>query len=85
MNGLTGIANRLASMVIGVALAVIGLVFIALGMTFLPVIGILLAIPVMGLSLYFLNPKVQVETAAEEAKEVEPALCAWPRRLQEID
>jgi hypothetical protein len=68
MNGITGIANRLASMIVGVALALVGLIFIALGMTFLPLIGILLAIPVMGLSLYFLNPKIQVETVAEEAK-----------------
>ncbi len=37
----------MASMIIGAALAVIGLIFIALGMTFLPVIGILFAIPVM--------------------------------------
>jgi hypothetical protein len=68
MNGITGIANRLASMIVGVALAVVGLIFITLGMTFLPVIGILFAIPVMGLSLYFLNPKVEIETAVEEAK-----------------
>ncbi len=77
MNGLTGIANRLASMIIGTALAVIGLIFIALGMTFLPVIGILFAIPVMGLSLYFLNPKVRVETVVEEAKAVYEGDVCW--------
>jgi hypothetical protein len=48
MNALTGMANRLASMVIGIALALVGLIFIALGITFLPVIGLLIAIPVRG-------------------------------------
>jgi len=69
MNALTGLANRLASMVIGTALAMVGLIFIALGITFLPVIGILIAIPVMGLSFHFLNPKLSVDTLTEEVKQ----------------
>jgi hypothetical protein len=81
MNALTGLANRLASMVIGTALALVGLIFIALGITFLPVIGILIAIPVMGMSFHFLNPKLSVQTLAEEAKvarEESAPYCTWP-------
>ncbi len=85
MNALTGLANRLASMVIGTALALVGLIFIALGITFLPVIGILIAIPVMGLSFHFLNPKLSVDTVVEEVKEAheEKALsCSWPSEVR---
>jgi hypothetical protein len=81
MNALTGLANRLASMVIGTSLALVGLIFIALGITFLPVIGILIAIPVMGLSFHFLNPKLSVDTLVEEVKEAdeeEVHYCTWP-------
>ncbi len=87
MNALTGLANRLASMVIGVALAMVGLVFIALGITFLPVIGILIAIPVMALSFRFLNPKLSVDTvgeAIEEAGGEEATFCTWPREVRHI-
>ena len=81
MNALTGLANRLASMVIGMALAIVGLIFIALGITFLPVIGILIAIPVIWLSFHFLNPKFSVSTLPEEATdtyEVRFRYCTWP-------
>jgi hypothetical protein len=81
MNALTGLANRLASMVIGTSLALVGLIFIALGITFLPVIGILIAIPVMGLSFHFLNPKFSVDTLAEEVREASEEsapYCSWP-------
>jgi hypothetical protein len=81
MNALTGLANRLASMVIGTALGLVGLIFIALGITFLPVIGILIAIPVMGLSFHFLNPKLSVDTLVDEVKEAREEnvhYCTWP-------
>jgi hypothetical protein len=78
MNALTGLANRLASMVIGTALALVGLIFVALGITFLPVIGILIAIPVMMLSFNFLNPKLSVDTVAEKAYEASACHCTWP-------
>jgi hypothetical protein len=87
MNALTGLANRLASMVIGVSLAMVGLVFIALGITFLPVIGILIAIPVMALSFRFLNPKLSVDTvgdAVEEAREESARVCTWPSEVRHI-
>jgi hypothetical protein len=69
MNALRELANRLASMVIGTALALVGLIFIALGITFLPVIGLLIAIPVMWMSFNFLNPKLGVDTVTEGVKE----------------
>jgi len=78
MNALTRLANRLASMVIGVGLAMVGLVFTTLGITFLPVIGILIAIPVMTLSFHFINPKLEVEEAREEST----LLCTWPREVR---
>lgn len=78
MNALKGLVNRLASMVIGTALALVGLIFIALGITFLPVIGILIAIPVLMLSFNFLNPKLGVDTVAEEAYEASAGYCTWP-------
>ncbi len=78
----TRLANRLASMVIGVALSIIAVIFIALGLTFLPVIGILLAFPVMGLASFFLNSKMEV-LEMKHTKEVvdrEPEhWCPWPR------
>ncbi len=84
MNALTGLANRLASMVIGTSLAMVGLIFIALGITFLPVIGILIAIPVLGLSFHFLNPKLSVDTVVEEVREAHEEnahYCSWPREV----
>ncbi len=75
MNAQTRLTNRLASLVVGVGLAMVGLVFVALGITFLPVIGILIAAPVMGLSFHFINPKIEVE----EAREENALCCAWPR------
>jgi hypothetical protein len=78
MNALTGLANRLASMVIGTALALVGLIFVALGITLLPVVGILIAIPVMMLSFNFLNPKLSVDTVAEESCDASACYCTWP-------
>ena len=51
------IPDRLAGMVVGLALIVVGLGFMALGVTFLPVIGILMGIPVLGIAWHFLSPK----------------------------
>ncbi len=77
MNAQTRLANRVASMVIGVGLALVGLVFVVLGITFLPVIGILIAIPVMALSFNFLNPKLEVRDGCEESAPV----CSWPGKV----
>lgn len=71
--------ERVGGWVIGSALIFVGVALIALGVTFLPVIGILAAIPLMAISLYFLNLKVEVDEV-EEAREVvcEGNICWCP-------
>ncbi len=54
------IANRLAGIIIAAALLVVGVGFMVLGVSFLPVIGILVGIPVLGLAWHFLAPKAVV-------------------------
>jgi hypothetical protein len=58
MNCGSRFANRAARIVTGIALGVISLYFFALGVTFLPIIGIVLAAPVIGPALFFLNSKI---------------------------
>ena len=80
MNRMTTLANSLASTVVGGALMVVAFLFIVLGVTFLPVIGILMAIPVMRLSFYFLNLRPHLD----EVEDLEGAVyagapfCLWP-------
>ena len=64
------IIDRLASMVLSCAFLVIGMLFIVVGVTFLPIIGILIAMPVMGLSLYFFRNALRVYEVKEEIAEV---------------
>ena len=52
--------DRLAGMVIAVALLMVGVGFMVLGVTFLPVIGILVGIPVLMLAWRFMTPKAIV-------------------------
>ena len=76
------ILHRAASVVVAVAVMAVGFLLVVLGLTFLPVIGILIGIPVMGLSLSFLFPKVRVEESAPvEAEAINEAdtLCPWPQ------
>jgi hypothetical protein len=47
--------NRIATFIIGLALALPALFFVILGVTFLPVIGILIALPVMCVSVTFMR------------------------------
>ena len=49
-------AERVAGIIIGTALSVVGLILIALGLTLLPIIGILVALPVLALAVYFFRP-----------------------------
>ena len=56
------IPDRLAGMVIAVALIVVGVGFLVLGVSFLPVIGIFVGIPVLGLAWRFLTPRAIVNT-----------------------
>ncbi len=54
------IPDGLTGMIIGLALLVVGLGSMILGVSFLPVIGILLAIPILGIAWHFVNPKTIV-------------------------
>ncbi len=60
MNWFTKFANNLAGISIGISLFIVALLFVSLGITFLPIIGILVAIPVIRLSFSFLNLKNSV-------------------------
>ena len=51
------IPDRLAGMIVGLALITVGLGFMVLGVSFLPVIGILMGIPVLAIAWHFLSPK----------------------------
>ncbi len=51
------ISYRLAAMIIGLSLVVVGLGFMVLGVSLLPVIGILMAAPILAVAWRFLNPK----------------------------
>ena len=57
MEKIVSIPDRLAGIIIAVALFVVGAGFMVLGVTFLPVIGIFVGIPLLGLAWHFLTPK----------------------------
>jgi hypothetical protein len=63
-------AERVACMITGTALSIVGLILIALGLTFLPIIGILVAFPVLTLALYFFRPGEWVIAAESEMEPV---------------
>lgn len=67
------LASRLGGLVLGAVFILLGVMFLVLGVTFLPIIGIIMAIPLLGLSLYFLRPLVQVTIRTEPAKKAVPA------------
>ena len=67
------LGSRLGGLVLGAVFSLLGLMFTVLGVTFLPIIGIIMAIPLMGLSLYFLRPLVQVTIRTEPATKPVPA------------
>ncbi|MCE5243169.1 MAG: hypothetical protein ABFD98_04735 [Syntrophobacteraceae bacterium] len=58
--------DRLAGLVIGLSLTTISILLIVLGLSFLPVIGVLAAIPVMGLARYFFKISGEKAAALEE-------------------
>ena len=76
------IIQRLAGLVVGAALITVGIFMVILGLTLLPVIGVLVAIPIMSFSLYFLFPKMQVYRAETGevvfAYEEHETWCPWP-------
>ncbi len=67
--------DRAAGVVVAMVLLVIGLMLIVLGSTFLPVIGILAALPVMAISLQFLTLKPELRVQAEEENVGEPVMA----------
>jgi len=79
--------DRLAGLVVAMGFLVIGLMLIVLGSTFLPVIGILAALPVMAISLHFLTLKPELRVRLEEQSAVElvdvciehETWCPWPQ------
>jgi hypothetical protein len=72
MNRGSRFVNRAARLVTGVALGAISLHFFALGVTFLPVIGVVIAIPMTGLALFFLNSKIEIANLMEKEKAALP-------------
>lgn len=71
-------AQRVACMVTGTALSIVGLTMIALGLTFLPIIGILVAFPVLALAFYFFTPGTWViEAKTEMESVVSPETELW--------
>ncbi len=64
-------AEKVACTIIGTALSLVGLGLIALGLTFLPIVGILVAIPVLTLAFYFFRPGKWVITAERETEPAE--------------
>jgi EamA domain-containing membrane protein RarD len=56
------ISDRIAGMVIAVALSVVGVGFMVLGVSLLPVIGIFVGISVLGFAWRFLTPKAAENT-----------------------
>ena len=64
-------AERMACTIIGAALSIVGLGLIALGLTFLPIIGLLVAFPVLSLAFYFFRPGKWVITAESKTETVE--------------
>ena len=71
--------ERVASVIIGTALSIVGLILIALGLTFLPIIGIIVAFPVLALAFYFFKPGKWViasETEAAQETGAEESMAA---------
>jgi hypothetical protein len=60
-----GILDRVASLLVGFAFIIIGMLLLLLGLTFLPVLGIIMALPVMQMSVSFLIPEVSPDVADE--------------------
>lgn len=60
------IPERMSKLLVGSLLLIGALVLVAIGFTILPVVGIILAIPVAGLGIYFirvhLNEKCEIDT-----------------------
>jgi hypothetical protein len=81
-----GMCDKLACKVVAMAFIIIGLGMMVLGVTFLPGIGLLIALPIMWLSICFLYPEEDLSESHEEAAEKASAIvyeereywCPWP-------
>jgi hypothetical protein len=62
--------QKVAGLVVGMAIFVPGLFFMVLGVTFLPVIGIIMGLPIMALSIGFMMVSLRQEVESVEVKEV---------------
>jgi hypothetical protein len=73
MKTMVAVAERVSYMVIGTALFIIGLVFAVLGVTLFPVIGILIAFPMicLGIKFFTLDTSATLEESCRE-----PAMIA---------
>ena len=82
----SGMCDKLACKVVAMAFIIIGLGMMVLGVTFLPGIGLLIALPIMWLSVSFLYPEVELSESHEEAAEKASVIvyeereywCPWP-------
>ncbi len=78
MKTTASIPDRIAGIIIAAALSVVGVGFMVLGVSFLPVIGILIGIPVLGLAWNFLTPKATAYTCIAELSDCEQHyIPAW--------
>jgi len=57
--------NRVAGLLVGFAFIIIGMLLLLLGLTFLPVLGIIMALPMMRVSVTFLIPEESSDAADE--------------------
>jgi hypothetical protein len=81
-----GMCDKLACKVVAMAFIIIGLCMMVLGVTFLPGIGLLIALPIMCLSICFLYPAEELSESHKEAAEKASAIvyeereywCPWP-------
>ena len=85
-----GMCDKLACKVVAMAFMIIGFFMMVLGVTFLPGIGLLIALPIMWLSIYFLYPEVELAGSYQAAAETPSAnvqvelelWCPWPPNSQ---
>jgi hypothetical protein len=62
--------QKVASLVVGMAILVPGLFFMVLGVTFLPVIGIIMGLPIMALSVGFMMVSLRQDVESLEVTEM---------------
>jgi hypothetical protein len=83
MKTTNGIIDKAAGVVVAAGFMTVASMFVVIGCTFLPVIGILAALPVMGISLHFLKLRPDVGEAVVDERTVTVFLeyehcCPWP-------